>query len=178
MDNKVIEIDETLPFYEVRQFLANATPGKSFDAEFARLIRLPVGPRYSANLNAVVSEISTRPYWWHLSHIQAVVIPTAPASGGAPVSNSQLYDREGSPIKYTSMITEAGHAMALCRSWLKSAFDLPAAYYVHPSAIEEALAKEPTSEKQMMRYYRAREKLRQGAIQRFNTSQYTRVHRP
>lgn len=133
---KRAEIDPTLPHYHVRVLLSRHEAGPAFDREFSRLVGIPTGPSYSTDLNHVVSAISKTGWWWHLSHLEAVVTPTTPVEGsGGMLSNSTAYDRNGSPIRYWS-INSKNPALSLCEAWLKAMYDLPDAFYVVASQTE------------------------------------------
>ena len=163
------KIDKSLPHYEVRCFLGAAEPGPKADDEFARLLRLPVGPPYSSDLNSAVTALDHLGWWWHLSHIEAQVTPTTSLKE-VPISNATQYDREGHPISYTSCVLERNRAFVLMEAAIKAAYDLPDAYYVVASHIDEVLAKVPWSRKRMMLYYEVREDRRQKAIENWSTA--------
>ena len=106
------KIDSSLPFYEVRCFLAEATPGDVADQRVADLLRLPVGPGYTTDLNAATEAMKSLGWWWSLSHLQATVTPTSRIDG-IPANNSAFYDKEGKPISYRSVPRLAGPLVRL-----------------------------------------------------------------
>lgn len=159
------EIDPSLPHFAVRSFLAAREPGPDFDRQFAVFAGLPTGPSYSTDLNEIIAALNAKGWWWHLSHMDASVIPTTPVEGSdGMLSNGTSYDREGRPISYHSHFARDAPALSLCTAWLKAVYDLPDAFYVQASAKENAMAKEPRSRASMMAYYKAREDQRQRLI--------------
>jgi hypothetical protein len=165
-----IEIDPSLPHYDVRVFLCEDAAGPERDARVAELIGLPVGPAYTTDLNAICGALNARGYWWHLSHLQATVTPNKPAPGmEGLMSNAAMYDREGNTMDYTSHFAGDNPAWALCEAWIMAVFDLPVALAVNASHSEEVLSREPPSREHMMAYYEATEEYRQDAIARYNS---------
>lgn len=158
-------IDPTLPHYEVRVFLTETKAGTAFDERFATLVGATPGPHYSTDLNAVVGALNALGWWWHLSHLSAEVIPTSPVRGmEGLLSNGSAYDREGRPVTYRSSFAREQPALCLCTAWVMAVYDLPSAYHVVASAIQQALGKEPWSTREMMAYHRASEANRQRQI--------------
>ncbi len=129
-----------LPFMDVRKFIAeklrSEQPSHELDLEVLKFlsqdVREPILP-VTSDLDAAILLIP-RDWWWHLSHLEAKIIPTTPLKG-APVSNSQLYDWYGKPVGYSAMCHERQQLpAAVCEAMLKAYYDLPAAFVVEASA--------------------------------------------
>lgn len=168
-----MEIYPSLPHYSVRQTLAELhADNLASHQQIASLLHWPTGENYATDLNAVVAQLRRLEWWWHLSHIQATVIPTRDADGplAGLMSNSAKYDREGHPIQYLDSFAREQPALSLCRAAIKATYDLPDAFYVNASHSQEVLSRVPKSTEYMMSYYRAREESRQEAIAAWNTS--------
>lgn len=131
-------INPNLPHYEVRVFLSERVTGRQFDVKFAELVGLPVGPAYSSNLNIVISALCKTGWWWHLSHLEAVVIPTRPVKGAEDmIDNAAIYDRSGRTVGFRVTAHQPGSkAIALCKAWVRAVYNLPAAFFVEESESE------------------------------------------
>lgn len=125
-----------LPYIDVRRFIAerlrHEPPSHELDIEVCKFLDKPIVP-CTQNLEAAIALIP-KCWWWHLSHLEAQVIPTVPVEG-APISNGQLYDFYGRPVGFTAMCHERSElAVALCEALLKARYDLPTAFVVQASA--------------------------------------------
>lgn len=128
-------IDTTLPYYEVRKFLALSEPGVEFDKNFENLVGLKAKPRfYSTKLDDVIKTLLEENHWWHLSHIEATVILT---DNSKPVLNAIKYDENNRPIKYRVNHFGENLAYHLCYAWIKAVYNLPVGYYNYATAQEE-----------------------------------------
>jgi hypothetical protein len=128
---------ENLPHMGVRRFIAerlrSELPSLELDEIVCRYLNIDRVVPCTSNLQAAISLIP-RDWWWHLSHLEAKVIPTTPVNG-APVSNAQLYDFYGKPIGFAAMTHERSTlAVAVCEALLKAYYDLPSAFVVEASA--------------------------------------------
>lgn len=77
-------------------------------------------------------------WWWHISHLQAVVIPTSDVKG-MPFSNASRHDKKGRPITYRSdaHYDRSKLPAAICAAMLKAVYNLPAAFAVRATATED-----------------------------------------
>jgi len=134
-----------LPHMEVRLFLVEklrserATPGPALDRAVCRLLKVkPVRP-VSTDLAAAISLIPEG-WWWHISHLEAQVIPTRPAPGmEGLVSNGASYDGYGRPVTYRAMCHDREDLpLSVCTAMIMAAYDLPAAFVVQASARRNA----------------------------------------
>lgn len=56
-------------------------------------------------------------WWWHISHMEARVIPTCPVAGtGGMLSNAGRYDDKGRPVGYDALISHEKERSALALS--------------------------------------------------------------
>lgn len=129
-----------LPFMDVRVFIAEKLrqepPSHDLDKEVLKFLgadqREPILP-VTSDLDAALLLIP-RNWWWHLSHLEAKIIPTTPVKG-APIDNANLYDFYGRPVGYTAMChSRQDLPVALCEALLKARYDLPTAFVVEASA--------------------------------------------
>ena len=131
--------NEDLPHLEVRKFIAERLRQEPPSLELSTIVCQFLGvPEQDHDhvTGSLMSAISLIPegWWFHLSHLEAKVIPTHDIEG-APVSNSNMYDFFGKPVGYSAISWDRSQLpVALCEALLKARYDLPTAFAVEASA--------------------------------------------
>lgn len=129
---------KNLPYMPVRRFIAERLraekPSVELDRIACRFLKIEARP-ITKDLDVAISAIPDG-WWWHLSHLEAEVVPTRGVPG-IPVSNGTLYDFYGKPVGFTAMCLDREDLpRAMCEALLKARYDLPTAFVVEASMSE------------------------------------------
>lgn len=78
--------------------------------------------QWATDLGAAVDLIPSG-WWWHISHLEAQVLPTVPGDGrlAGVISNGRFYEKSGRPTAFTSLSFERENLpRAVCCAYLKA----------------------------------------------------------
>ena len=138
MNHKFYDYHE-LPHPEIRQLIDRLHHGEAdLDAEVMKALNwnetsiLP-----TIELKDALSLIPET-WWWHISHLEACVIPTTPPEG-LPFSTAKWRNKKGRPITYRSdaHYDRTRLPSAICVAMLMAVYNIPAAMAVQATATDE-----------------------------------------
>ena len=128
-----------LPHQEIREFIPRLTLQNAGD-ELSEMVCQFLGIPFSPVTTSVEAALGAIPdgWWWNVSHHEVRVIPTNSANARSPVMNAARYDSAGRPVDYVAMCwSKREIPIRICEALLKAKYDLPNAFYILASRMDE-----------------------------------------